>query len=68
MFETRFPQQPTEYAAGLDTLQVRYPNLWKPLRNHLDPTRQVWIGDWRAGHEHQLEKLPLCPGRGSGDL
>ena len=33
MFETRFPQQLTKYAAGLDTLRVKYPDVWKPLRS-----------------------------------
>ena len=45
MFETRFPQQLTRYAAGLDTLQSRYPDVWKPLRNHFDPERREWNGE-----------------------
>ncbi|MEM8856400.1 MAG: homogentisate 1,2-dioxygenase, partial [Pseudomonadota bacterium] len=45
MFETRFPQQLTKYAAGLDTLQVKYPDVWMPLRNHFDPDRPVWNGE-----------------------
>lgn len=45
MFETRFPQQLTKYAASLDTLQVKYPDVWKPLRNHFDPKRPVWNGE-----------------------
>mgnify|MGYP000123777893 CR=1 FL=1 len=45
MFETRFPQQLTKYAANLDTLQVKYPDVWKPLRNHFDPKRPVWNGE-----------------------
>jgi homogentisate 1,2-dioxygenase len=45
MFETRFPQQLTKYAAELDTLQVKYPDVWKPLRNHFDPDRPVWNGE-----------------------
>ena len=44
MFETRFPQQLTQYAAGLDTLQVKYPDVWRPLRNHFDPQCPVWNG------------------------
>ena len=44
MFETRFPQQLTKYAAGLDTLQVKYPDV-EPLRNHFDPNRPVWNGE-----------------------
>jgi len=45
MFETRFPQQLTRYAAGLDTLQVKYPNVWQGLRRHFDPARPVWNGE-----------------------
>jgi len=45
MFETRFPQQLTRYAAGLDTLQVGYPKVWQGLRNHFDPNRPVWNGE-----------------------
>ncbi|MEQ8584435.1 MAG: homogentisate 1,2-dioxygenase [Thalassobaculaceae bacterium] len=45
MFETRFPQQLTRYAADLPTLQVKYPACWQPLRNHFDPARPVWNGE-----------------------
>ncbi|WP_306132992.1 homogentisate 1,2-dioxygenase [Roseivivax marinus] len=45
MFETRFPQQLTRYAAELETLQVKYPEVWKPLQNHFDPKRPVWTGE-----------------------
>ena len=45
MFETRFPQQLTRYAAELPTLQAGYPDVWQGLRNHFDPTRRVWDGD-----------------------
>jgi len=45
MFETRFPQQLTKYAAELPTLQVKYPDVWQPLRNHFDPNRPVWNGE-----------------------
>jgi homogentisate 1,2-dioxygenase len=45
MFETRFPQQLTRYAAGLPTLQAGYPDVWDPLRNHFDPSRPVWSGE-----------------------
>ena len=45
MFETRFPQQLTQYAAELPTLQRGYPDVWKPLRNHFDPDRPVWNGE-----------------------
>ncbi len=44
MFETRFPQQLTRYAAGLETLQVGYPKVWSELRNHFDSTRPEWDG------------------------
>ena len=39
MFETRFPQHVTTYAAELPTLQASYPNVWKGLRRHFDPAR-----------------------------
>jgi homogentisate 1,2-dioxygenase len=45
MFETRFPQQLTRYAAELPTLQSKYPNVWKTLRNHFDPDRRDWNGE-----------------------
>lgn len=45
MFETRFPQQLTRYAADLPTLQSSYPDVWKPLRNHYDPDRPDWNGE-----------------------
>ncbi len=45
MFETRFPQQVTRYAAGLPTLQAGYPEVWAPLRNHFDPDRRDWQGE-----------------------
>ncbi len=44
MFETRFPQQLTRYAAALPTLQVKYPDVWKGLRKHFDPNRREWNG------------------------
>jgi homogentisate 1,2-dioxygenase len=45
MFETRFPQQLTKYAAELPTLQVKYPNVWDGLRRHFDPNRPEWNGE-----------------------
>ena len=48
MFETRYPQQLTRYAAGLDTLQVGYSDVWKALRNHFDPKRKDWNGNRRG--------------------
>ena len=45
MFETRFPQHVTAYAAELPTLQASYPNVWKGLRRHFDPARRVWNSD-----------------------
>jgi homogentisate 1,2-dioxygenase len=45
MFETRFPQQLTRYAAELPTLQSSYPDVWKGLKNHFAPDRPVWTGD-----------------------
>jgi len=45
MFETRYPQQLTKYAAELPTLQVKYPDVWSGLRRHFDPSRPVWNGE-----------------------
>jgi homogentisate 1,2-dioxygenase len=45
MFETRFAQHVTTYAAELPTLQPSYLNVWKGLRRHFDSTRRVWSGD-----------------------
>jgi homogentisate 1,2-dioxygenase len=45
MFETRFPQQLTRYAAELPTLQVGYPSVWKGLRKHFHPQRRDWGGE-----------------------
>ncbi|MBV1695671.1 MAG: homogentisate 1,2-dioxygenase [Hyphomicrobiales bacterium] len=38
MFETRFPQRVTRYAAELDTLQPGYMDCWKGLKKRFDPT------------------------------
>jgi homogentisate 1,2-dioxygenase len=38
MFETRFPQRVTRYAAELDTLQPGYMECWKGLKKRFDPT------------------------------
>ncbi len=40
MFETRFPQKVTGYAAGLDTLQSDYANCWTGLKKHFDPNKR----------------------------
>ena len=45
MFETRYPQQLTAYAAALPTLQADYPDCWGGLRNHFDPARRDWTGE-----------------------
>ena len=45
LFETRYPQQLTKYAAELPTLRVNYPDVWKGLRSHFDPSRPVWNGE-----------------------
>jgi homogentisate 1,2-dioxygenase len=39
MFETRYPQRPTRYAAGLQELQTDYVDCWKGLRKHFNPNR-----------------------------
>ncbi|MDB5571885.1 MAG: homogentisate 1,2-dioxygenase [Hyphomicrobiales bacterium] len=40
MFETRFPQRVTRYAAELPTLDNSYVDCWQGLRKHFDPTRR----------------------------
>jgi homogentisate 1,2-dioxygenase len=39
MFETRFPQRVTAYAATAPTLQADYADCWKGLQKRFDPTR-----------------------------
>jgi homogentisate 1,2-dioxygenase len=39
MFESRFPQRVTEYAATAPILQPDYFNCWTGLKKHFDPTR-----------------------------
>jgi homogentisate 1,2-dioxygenase len=39
MFETRFPQRVTKYAAELDTLQPVYADCWTGLKKRFDPSR-----------------------------
>ncbi|MGY6708488.1 MAG: homogentisate 1,2-dioxygenase domain-containing protein, partial [Rhizobiaceae bacterium] len=41
MFETRFPQMLTEYAAKLDTKQENYINCWDGLDRKFDGTPGV---------------------------
>jgi homogentisate 1,2-dioxygenase len=43
MFETRFPQQPTAFAAFEAPLQDDYQDCWKGLRKRFDGTPD---GDW----------------------
>jgi homogentisate 1,2-dioxygenase len=40
MFETRFRQRVTHYAAALDTLQDDYIDCWSGLKKHFDPKRR----------------------------
>jgi len=40
MFETRFRQRVTQYAAALDTLQENYIDCWSGLKKHFDPNRR----------------------------
>jgi homogentisate 1,2-dioxygenase len=40
MFETRFRQRVTGYAAGLETRQDDYADCWKGLKKHFDPNRR----------------------------
>ncbi len=39
MFETRFPQRVTAYAAGLKELQKDYGYYGRELKKHFDPSR-----------------------------
>lgn len=43
MFETRFPQQVTRYAAELETLQDNYMDCWSGLKKRFNGTPE---GDW----------------------
>ncbi len=43
MFETRFPQHLTKYAAELETLQDNYADCWQGLRKRFNGTPE---GDW----------------------
>jgi homogentisate 1,2-dioxygenase len=40
MFETRFRQRVTRYAASLPTLQADYIDCWSGLKKHFDPKRR----------------------------
>jgi homogentisate 1,2-dioxygenase len=40
MFETRFPQRVTAYAAGLETLQPDYADCWSRLKKRFDPAKK----------------------------
>jgi homogentisate 1,2-dioxygenase len=40
MFETRFRQRVTKYAAALETLQQDYIDCWSGLKKHFDPSRR----------------------------
>jgi homogentisate 1,2-dioxygenase len=41
MFETRFRQRVTRYAADLPQRQAHYAECWQGLRRHFDPARTV---------------------------
>ena len=43
MFETRFPQHLTRFAAELETLQDNYIDCWEPLKKRFDGTIE---GNW----------------------
>ena len=43
MFETRFPQMLTRFAAELETLQEDYVDCWKDLKKRFDGSIE---GDW----------------------
>jgi homogentisate 1,2-dioxygenase len=40
MFETRYPQRVTRYAAGLDVRQDDYLECWSGLKKHFDPNKR----------------------------
>ena len=40
MFETRFRQRVTKYAAELDTLQDNYIDCWSGLKKHFNPNKR----------------------------
>ena len=40
MFETRFRQRDSAYAAGLDVLQNDYVDCWSGLKKHFDPGKR----------------------------
>jgi homogentisate 1,2-dioxygenase len=40
MFETRYPQRVTGYAARLPTLDEDYADCWSGLRHNFDPNRR----------------------------
>ncbi|HYP57816.1 MAG TPA: homogentisate 1,2-dioxygenase [Beijerinckia sp.] len=42
MFETRYPQHLTEYAANLPTLQSDYTDCWQGLEKQFDPKNREW--------------------------
>jgi homogentisate 1,2-dioxygenase len=44
MFETRFPQQLTEFAASVPSRQPDYPSCWNTLQRNFDPSRANWSG------------------------
>ena len=44
MFETRFPQQLTEFAASVPSRQPDYPSCWNTLQRNFDPSRRNWSG------------------------
>ena len=40
MFETRFRQRVTQYAATLDTLQDNYVDCWAGLKKNFNPNKR----------------------------
>lgn len=42
MFEMRFPQQLTQFAVGLRTLQENYGDVWKCIGKNFRPDRREW--------------------------
>jgi homogentisate 1,2-dioxygenase len=44
MFETRFPQQLTQFAATLPSLQDDYVDCWNGIERNFDPANREWNG------------------------
>ena len=57
MFETRFPQRVTAYAAGLEELQKDYGYYGHELKKHFDPNRPTALDHGAARSQPTIPKL-----------